>query len=145
MYLGENMTDQIEYNRSVIEEFRASGGKPGGRLEHMPILLLTTIGAKSGQPRVAPLGYLTDGDRLLIFASDLGAQRHPAWYHNLVAHPEVTVEVGGETFQAIASIAEGAEREQLWAKALLSFPFIDDHQAQTTRQIPVILLTRKQS
>ncbi|GHO97849.1 hypothetical protein KSF_078970 [Reticulibacter mediterranei] len=139
------MTGQIIYNRSVIEEFRASGGKPGGRLEHMPILLLTTIGAKSGQPRVAPLGYLTDGDRLLIFASDMGASRHPAWYHNLVAHPEVTVELGGETFQATARVVEGAEREQLWAKALASFPFIDDHQAKTSRQIPVILLTRRQS
>jgi deazaflavin-dependent oxidoreductase (nitroreductase family) len=109
----------------------------------MPILLLTTIGARSGQPRVAPLGYLTDGERLLVFASDMGASRHPAWYHNLVAHPEVTVEVGGETFQAIARIAEGAEREQLWARALIQFPFIDDHQAKTSRQIPLVILTRK--
>src|SRR3954453_7469507 len=109
------MTDRIAYNRSVVEEFRANGGKLGGNLEHMPILLLTTIGVKSGQPRVAPLGYLTDGDRLLIFASDMGASRHPDWYYNLLAHHEVTVEVGGETFQAIASVAEGAEREQLWA------------------------------
>jgi deazaflavin-dependent oxidoreductase (nitroreductase family) len=137
------MSDQIAYNRSVVEEFRANGGKLGGRLEHMPILLLTTIGAKSGQPRVTPLGYLTDGDRLLIFASDLGAPRHPAWYHNLLAHPEVTVEVGSETFQAIARVVEGEERERLWAKALIPFPFIADHQAKTTRQIPLIVLTRQ--
>ncbi len=138
------MSQQIEYNRGVIEEFRANRGKLGGHLEHMPILLLTTIGAKSGQPRVAPLGYLTDGDRLIIFASDLGAECHPAWYYNLLAHPEVTVELGGEIFQATARVVEGAEREQLWTKALTPFPFITDHQTKTSRQIPVVVLTRKE-
>ena len=129
-----------DYNRQVIEEFRANGGKVGGQLANSPLLLLTTTGAKTGQERVAPLGYARDGDRYVVLASMLGAPKHPDWYRNLVAHPDVTVEVGTERFAARATTAEGAERERLVAYLATAMPFLADHQARTTRQIPIVLL-----
>ncbi|HLZ63081.1 MAG TPA: nitroreductase family deazaflavin-dependent oxidoreductase [Ktedonosporobacter sp.] len=134
--------DVNEWNNNVIKEFRANKGNVSGAYKGARLLLLNTIGAKSGQPRTTPLGYMADGDRLIVLASVMGAPHNPAWYHNLVAHPEVTVEVGGETFDATAIVAQGAERERLWAKLLGSWPIIADHQAKTTRQIPVIILQR---
>ena len=92
------MADRNDWNRQTIEAFRASGGKVGGVWEGRPLLLLTTTGAKSGQRRTTPVMYLADGDRLLVFATKAGAPTNPAWYHNLLAHPEVTVEVGTETY-----------------------------------------------
>jgi deazaflavin-dependent oxidoreductase (nitroreductase family) len=89
--------------------------------------------------------YVTDGDRLLVIASNAGASKDPAWYHNLVAHPEVTVEIGTETFDAIAVVTEGQERQRLWTRIVESYPFFADHQAKVTRQIPVIALTRRES
>src|SRR5258708_12405768 len=86
------MTNRNDSNRQVIEEFRANGGKVSGPYEHTPLHLLTTTGAKSGERRITPLGYIPDGDRLLVFASNGGAPTHPDWYHNLVAHPEPTLE-----------------------------------------------------
>lgn len=137
------MTDQNAYNRQLIEEFRAHRGKSGGPMEGRPLLLLTTTGAKSGQLRTTPVMYIPDGDHLLVIASNAGAATHPDWYRNLLSHPEVTVEVGNETFKAIAIVAEGSERQRLWTRVVELYPFFADHEAKTTRQIPVIVLRRK--
>lgn len=137
------MTDQNAYNRQLIEDFRASRGKAGGPMEGRPLLLLTTTGAKSGQLRTTPMMYIRADDRLLVIASNAGAPAHPDWYRNLLAHPQVTVEVGDETFKAIASVAEGEERERLWNRIVELYPFFADHQAKITRQIPVIVLSRE--
>jgi deazaflavin-dependent oxidoreductase (nitroreductase family) len=136
------MTDQNTYNRQLIEEFRAHRGKTGGPMEGRPLLLLTTTGAKSGQLRTTPIMYIPDGDRLLVIASNAGAPTHPDWYRNLVAHPEVTVEVGNETFEAIAVVTEGSERQRLWTRVVELYPFFADHQAKIARLIPVIVLRR---
>src|SRR5712691_13553460 len=108
------MTDQNDYNRKLIEEFRANRDKAGRAFEGRPLLLLTTTGARSGQRRTTPMMYIPDGDRLLVIASNAGAPAHPDWYRNLVAHPGVTVEVGSETFEATAIVTTGEERNQLW-------------------------------
>lgn len=129
-----------ERNRKVIEQFRASGGKVGhGKTPH---LLLTTTGAKSGLTRVNPLNYSTDGDRFIVIASKGGSATHPDWYHNLVAHPEVTVEVGAERFRARASVAQGEERERLFNQQAALMPYFAEYQKKTRRQIPVIILER---
>src|SRR5262245_30824972 len=104
------MTDQSEYNRKLIEQFRAARG--GGPFEGRPLLLLTTTGARSGQRHTTPVMYVPGGDRLLVIASNAGAPAHPDWYRNLVAHPQVNVEIGTESYQATASVLEGAERER---------------------------------
>lgn len=137
------MRDMKDYNRHLIEEFRANGGKVSGQWS-TPLLLLTTTGAKSGQRRTTPMGYIPEGDRLIVIASNLGALAHPDWYHNIVAHPEVTVEAGAETFDTIAKVTSGEEREQLWARAVELYPFFVEHQAKTTRQIPIIALPRQE-
>ncbi|HET7639433.1 MAG TPA: nitroreductase family deazaflavin-dependent oxidoreductase [Ktedonobacteraceae bacterium] len=137
------MTDQNAYNRQLIEEFRAHRGKSGGPMEGRPLLLLTTTGAKSGQLRTTPVMYIPDGDHLLVIASNAGAATHPDWYRNLLSHPEVTVEVGNETFKAIAAVTEGSERQRLWTRVVELYPFFVDHESKTTRQIPVIVLRRK--
>ncbi len=136
------MIDQNTYNRQLIEEFRADRDKGGGAMKGRPLLLLTTTGAKSGQLRTKPMMFIPDGDRLLVIASNAGAPTHPDWYRNLVAHPEVTVEVGNETFKAIATVSEGLERQRLWSRVVEQYPFFADHQAKTSRQIPVIVLKR---
>lgn len=138
------MTDQNTYDRQLIEEFRANRGKSGGPMEGRPLLLLTTTGAKSGQLRTTPMMYIPDGDRLLVIASNAGAPIHPDWYRNLVAYPEVTVEVGNEIFEAIAIVTEGPERQRLWTRVVELYPFFADHQAKVTRQIPVIVLKRRE-
>jgi deazaflavin-dependent oxidoreductase (nitroreductase family) len=139
---GGIVTNPNDYDRHVIEEFRANGGKVGGPWAHTPLLLLTTIGAKSGARRTTPMGYMPDGDRLIVFASAGGTPTHPGWYHNLLAHPEVTVEVGAETFDAIAAVTKDAERDRLWIKGVELYPSLAEHQAKTTRQTPVIVLSR---
>ncbi len=106
------MTDQNDYNRRLIEEYRAARGAPDGPFAGRPLLLLTTTGARSGRRRTTPMMYIRDGQRLLVIASNAGAPAHPDWYHNLVAHPNVTVEVGAETFDASAVVVEGAERQR---------------------------------
>ena len=136
------MPDLNDYNRQLIEDFRANRSKPDSSFASRPLLLLTTIGAKSGQPRTTPMMYIPDGNRLLVIASNAGAPRHPDWYYNLVAHPEVTVEVKDETYQAIATVAVGEERERLWKQAVAAAPFFVEHQAKISRQIPVIVLER---
>ena len=137
------MTDQNSYNRRLIEEFRASRDTDGGPMEGRPLLLLTTTGARTGQRRTTPIMYVPDGDRLIAIASNAGAPKHPDWYRNLVAHPDVTVEVGKETFDATASVAEGAERQRLWTSIVEQYPFFTDHQAKAGRQIPIVVLERR--
>ncbi len=129
--------------RALIVDFRAHDGSvTSGPFKGRPVLLLSTTGAKSGLPRLAPLVYTRDGDRYVVAASKGGSPSHPAWYHNLVANPVVTVEVGGETFAARASIAGGAERDRLYAAQAAVFPNFAGYQARTTRIIPVVLLER---
>jgi deazaflavin-dependent oxidoreductase (nitroreductase family) len=130
------------WNNQVIEEFRAIGGKVGGTYEGAVLLLLSTTGARSGKRRTTPLAYLIDGERLIVAASVLGAAHHPAWYHNLVAHPTVTVELGPETFDATATVIAGKDRERLWAWATKQWPLLAEHQAKTARQIPLVALQR---
>lgn len=136
------MTDQNTYNRQLIEEFRANRGKSDGPMAGRPLLLLTTTGAKSGKRRTTPMMYIRVGDHLLVIASNAGAPIHPDWYHNLVAHPEVTVEIGNDIFEATAIVMEGPERQRLWDRVVEQYPFFADHQAKVTRQIPVIALKR---
>lgn len=138
------MTDTNDWNRRVIEEFRANGGKVGGQFEGAPLLLLTTTGAKSGQRRTTPVMYLPDGNRLIIFASKAGAPTNPDWYHNLVAHPQATVEVGTETFDITSVVATGEERDRLFARQAELYPGFANYQARITRQIPVIALERRE-
>lgn len=135
------MTNANDFNRQVIEEFRASGGVVGGPFAGAPMLLLTTTGAKSGRRQTTPLMYLADGERLLVFASKAGAPTNPAWYHNLVAHPQATIEVGMETRDVTASVVTGAERDALYAKQAALRPVFAEYEAKTTRKIPVVALT----
>ena len=129
--------------KTLITDFRANGGHvTGGPFAGRPVLLLTTTGAKSGQPRLAPLVYSRDGDGYVIVASKGGAPTHPAWYHNLLAHPLVTVEVGSETFTARARVTEGAERDQLFAERVAASPNFAEYQRRTARVIPVVVLER---
>jgi deazaflavin-dependent oxidoreductase (nitroreductase family) len=136
------MTSANDFNKTIIEEFRANGGKVGGQFANATLLLLTTIGAKSGQARVNPVAYTTDGDRLIIIASKGGAPTNPDWYYNLKANPIVTVELGREQFQASAVVAEGSERDRLFTQMAEVMPGFADYQRNTDRQIPVIVLER---
>jgi deazaflavin-dependent oxidoreductase (nitroreductase family) len=136
--------NQNDYNQRLIVEFRADRSNNGGAFKDRPLLLLTTIGARSGQHRTKPMMYVPDGERLLVIASNAGAPSHPAWYHNLVAHPQATVEVGKETYDATAIVTEGAERQRVWTRIVEQYPFFADHQAKITRQIPVIALERRE-
>jgi deazaflavin-dependent oxidoreductase (nitroreductase family) len=149
------MIDLNNWNRQIIEEFRTNAGKIreqlagapiiGSPFTDVPLLLLTTTGAKSGQHRTVPLVYLPDGDRLIVFASKGGAPTHPDWYYNLLAHPQVTVEVGTETFEATAIILTGEERDRLYAEQAERFPQLQfaEKQARTSRKIPAISLERR--
>ena len=134
------MTNQNEFNRKLIEEFRATRGSADGPYAKRPILLLTTIGAKSAQRRTTPMMYVREGGRLLVIASNAGAVKHPDWYRNLVAHPSVTVEIGAETYAAHAQVVEGADRQGLWEKIVQQYPFFGEHQTKIDRRIPVIEL-----
>ena len=137
------MTTRNERNIPVITEFRERGGKVGGRFEGAPVLLLTTKGAKTGKTRLNPLMYLPDGDRMLVFASKGGDPNSPDWYHNLVANPNVLVEVRTETFPVTATIITGTERDELYAKQAALYPVFAEYQKRTTRRIPVIALARR--
>ena len=134
------MPDMDEWNRRTTEEFRAHEGKVGGMWEGRPLLLLTTTGAKSGQRRTNPVMYLREGDRLFVFASKGGAPTHPDWYHNLLAHPDVTVEIGDQTYQAIAKPVTGEVRDSIYAQWAERYPQFREYQENTTRRIPVIEL-----
>jgi deazaflavin-dependent oxidoreductase (nitroreductase family) len=137
-----DINDRKAFNQALIDEFRANDGKVGGAFAAAPLLLLTTIGAKSGQQRTSPVVYTTDGDRLVIIASYAGRPVNPAWFSNLVANPEVTVEVPGETYAARAVVAGGEYRDRLYAAQAALMPAFDEYQGKTTRQIPVVTLER---
>ncbi|MFB7076635.1 nitroreductase/quinone reductase family protein [Streptomyces sp. NPDC056308] len=130
------------FDPSAIEEFRANGGKVGGPFEGADPLLLTTTGARSGEESTTPLGHVRHGDSLLVVGSDLGAPAHPAWYRDLLAHPVVRVELGTRTFQALAVPAQGARRDELFAHVVRAAPGYGDHQARTSRLLPVVVLER---
>ena len=131
-----------EFNQKVIEEFRANAGKVGGQFAGAPMVLLTTKGAKSGKTYVHPLVYTRDGNKYVIIASFAGGPKNPSWFHNLVAHPTVTLEIGAEKFPAKASIASGAERERLFNAQATQMPVFNDYRKKTARQIPVVVLDR---
>lgn len=132
-----------DFNAGVIAEFRANGGRVGGQFDGNTLLLLHHTGARSGRDYVNPLVYLADGDRYVIFASKAGAPTHPSWYHNLLAHPDVRIEIGGETLAAVASVAQGAERDRLYERQSAIMPRFAEYQAATERVIPAVVLTPK--
>lgn len=137
------MNDANAWNMAIIEEFRANEGKVGGYFENTPLLLLHTTGAKSGQARINPVAYIADGERLVVAASKAGAPTNPDWYYNIVANPEVTVEVGTEQFQAHATAAPEPERTRLFAKMVAANPGFGEYEEKAApRIIPVIILTR---
>ena len=133
---------QNERNMAIIQEFRANAGKVGGRFAGRSLLLLHTIGAKSGQPRINPVACIRDGDCLVIIASKGGAPTNPDWYHNILTNPLVTVETGTEQFQAQAAVAAEPERTRLYNKMVEMMPGFAEYQEKTSRVIPVIILTR---
>jgi deazaflavin-dependent oxidoreductase (nitroreductase family) len=135
------MSSPNDWNKSIIEEFRANGGKVGGPFAGSTLLLLHTTGAKTGEPRVNPLATIKDGDRLVVIASKGGAPTNPNWYHNVIANPVVTIEVGTEEFQARATVAEEPERTRLFEKMAAAMPGFAEYQRNTTRILPVIVLT----
>jgi deazaflavin-dependent oxidoreductase (nitroreductase family) len=132
--------DQV--NERVIKEFRENKGKVGGVFEGMPVLLMTMTGAKSGRTLIRPVCYTRDGDSIVIIASYGGNPHNPPWYHNLVAHPVITVEVGAEKFRAKATVATGQERQRLFEQMAKQMSFFGDYQKKTARQIPVLTLNR---
>jgi deazaflavin-dependent oxidoreductase (nitroreductase family) len=132
-----------EFNDQIIAEFRANEGKVGGMFEGANLVLLTTTGAKSGNRTTSPVMYFEDGDRYIVIASYAGADRNPAWYHNLRANPEVTAEIGTETFEVEAEVVEGEERDKLYARMVEIAPGFAEYQAKTTRRIPVVALRRR--
>lgn len=142
------MADTVDFdemNRTVIREFRESGGKAGGVFEGKPLVLVHHTGAKSGTERIAPLVPLLDGDRIFIFASKGGADTNPDWYHNLVANPDTVVELGTESFPVTARVLAGAERDDVYAKQSAVQPQFGEYQRKTERLIPVIELQRRGS
>ncbi|MBJ7337055.1 nitroreductase/quinone reductase family protein [Mycolicibacterium sp.] len=129
-------------NRKVIAEFRETGGTAGGMFEGKPLVLVHHVGAKSGVERIAPLVPLLDGDRIFIFASKGGADTNPDWYHNLVANPQTTVELGSETLAVTARVLTGGERDDVYAQQSKVEPQFAEYQRKTTRLIPVLELER---
>ena len=143
--MSEGSMDIQEFNKSIIEEFRANEGKVGGQFEGASLLLLTTTGAKSGLERVNPLAYLKEDDGYGIVASYAGAPTSPPWYHNLVANPDVEVEVGRERFKARAEVVSEPQRSQLYEKMESIMSAFTEYRNKTTRTIPVIVLRRTDS
>jgi deazaflavin-dependent oxidoreductase (nitroreductase family) len=129
-----------DWNSKIIEEFRANGGKVGGQFDGAPLLLLTTTGARSGNRHTTPLMYLPYGDRVVVFASKAGADTHPDWFHNILAHPTATVEVRHKIFEATATVEEGEFRDQLYAKQCQLYPGFAEYQRKTRRKIPAVSL-----
>jgi deazaflavin-dependent oxidoreductase (nitroreductase family) len=132
-----------DFNTQVIQEFRENDGSVGGPFDGAPMLLLHTIGARSGQERVNPLMFQPLGDAWAVFASKGGAPSHPDWYHNLLANPDVDVEIGADTVAARARVAEGSEREQIWSRQKQDWPQFAGYEANTDREIPVVVLERR--
>lgn len=137
------MSDYHDWNRKIVDEFRANEGRVGGPFEGAPILVLHTTGRKSGERRINPMMYLENEGRLFVFASKAGAPSHPDWFHNLVATPHVTVELGTETFTAHARPVDGAERDRLYAIQAELRPNFAEYQEKTNRVIPVVEIVRE--
>ncbi|GHO98441.1 hypothetical protein KSF_084890 [Reticulibacter mediterranei] len=135
-----NEHEWMAYNRQLVEEFRTQGGVVQG---WQPLILLTTRGARSGQARIYPLIAVPDGDHYIAVASAGGAPKNPQWYYNLLAYPDVTIEVGEKTFQATARLLTGKQREEAFAKAVAVFAPYEEYQKNITREIPVFLLERQ--
>jgi len=129
-----------DWNSKIIEEFRGNEGKVGGPFEGAPLLLLHTVGARTGQPRVNPMMYRPVPGGYAVFASKSGAPTNPDWYHNLLAHPKVEAEIGTTTVKLRARVAEGAERDRIWTAHKAAYPGFADYETKTTRQIPVVIL-----
>ena len=134
------MTAAQDWNSQIIAEFRANEGKVGGPFEGGTLLLLHTVGAKSGQQRVTPVMYQDIGDGVAVFASKAGAPTNPDWYYNLLANPRVSAEIGAETVDVVARVADSAERERIWEAQKAAYPGFADYETKTTRQIPVVIL-----
>ena len=130
------------FQQQVIEEFRANAGRVGGFLAGARLVLLTTVGARTGRPRTSPLAYLTIAGQTVVVASAMGADKHPDWYHNILKNPAVTVETGRETYEAVAAAPAGAERDALFAEVVAAEPGFGEYQQRTSRRIPVVTLTR---
>ena len=138
------MNDRLSFNQQIIDEFRNNDGVCGGPFEGAPMILITMTGAKSGRSLTSPLVYSTDGDDAVIIASMAGAPTHPNWYHNLVANPDVTVEIGTESFEATAVLTEGDERDRLYAAQAQMMPQFSEYAEKAApRVIPVFRLVRK--
>jgi deazaflavin-dependent oxidoreductase (nitroreductase family) len=131
-----------EWNKKIIEEFRANGGKLGGQFADAPILLLYTKGRRSGKAFVNPLAYGADGDRYLVFGSKGGADTHPDWYLNLVEASTAHIEVGAESFDVRVTDVQGEERDRLYAAQAKLMPNFAEYQEKTKRVIPVVALSR---
>lgn len=136
------MAEEKDFNTTIIEEFRANAGIVGGPFEGSTLLLLSTIGAKSGKIRIKPMVCRIEGDRVFVFASKAGGPTNPDWYHNILADSRVTVELGDEEFEAVASVLQGRERDRVFAAHAEQFPVFHEYQAATERVIPVIALDR---
>ena len=134
--------DYEAFTRDLKADLRANGRPTSGPMEGRPLMILTTTGAKSGEEHEAVINYLRSGDTFVVAGTKSGAPTHPAWYHNLRANPDVTVEADREKFRARATIAEGAERDQLWNQVATEFPYFQDYPSMTDRVIPVITLER---
>ena len=134
------MAEPNDWNAKIIEEFRANEGRVGGQFEGAPLLLLHSIGARSGKERVNPMMYQAVGDAYAVFASKGGAPSNPDWYHNLVATPDATIEVGTRTVAVRARIVGDVERDTIWETQKQRYPGFADYEASTTRQIPVVIL-----
>jgi deazaflavin-dependent oxidoreductase (nitroreductase family) len=131
------MTD---WNSKIIEEFRANEGRVGGPFDGAPLLLLHTVGAKTGKQRVNPMMYQQVAGGYAVFASKGGAPTNPDWYHNVLAHPRVSAEIGARMVELLARVAAGEEREKIWAAQKAAYPGFADYERKTARQIPVIIL-----
>jgi len=137
------MSEFNDWNRKIIDEFRANDGKVGGMFAGKTLLLLHTKGVKSRKERINPLAYVRDEEKFVVIASKAGAPTNPDWYYNVVASPDLTIEVGTTTFQVHATVAEEPERTRLFSKMVEVMPGFDDYRRKTTRKIPVITLTPK--
>jgi deazaflavin-dependent oxidoreductase (nitroreductase family) len=130
-----------DFNKQIIDEFRATGGKVGGQFEGAPLLLLHTTGAKSGRERTNPMMYQAlERGRVAVFASKAGADSHPDWYRNVQANPNVTAEIGTEVRQFLTRTATGDERETIWSQQKQDYPGFADYESKTDREIPVVIL-----
>ncbi|MEV4517039.1 nitroreductase family deazaflavin-dependent oxidoreductase [Dactylosporangium sp. NPDC049525] len=129
-----------DWNDKIIEEFRANDGRVGGNFEGAPLLLLHTVGARTGQERVHPMMYQQVDGGYAVFASKGGAPTNPDWYHNLLASPRVKAEIGTGTVELVARVTEGEERDRIWTAQKAAYPGFADYESKTDRQIPVVLL-----